>query len=381
MSVRATAREAGYSDHTLLSKVLNGQREPTPYLAARLDDALGADGEIKAALPPRPAVPAQKSAAAEIEAIELARRAMASDVGDGTCERLERAVDDLAIAYPSTPPTDLLPRVRAHLGYAERLLDGRATLGQRRRLLASCGWLSLLTATLLTDLHQDAPALAWLRTAADLAREAGHRELGAWCAETRAWKALTDGGYRQAVELSRAAQRAAYAGSSAHIQSTAQEGRAWARLGDSREARAALAAVERMVSPLPQPDRPEHHYVYDPQKADVYIATTLTWLGDAAAEGAARDVLASLEDDGTVPPRPRRIALARLDLGLALAGAGKDDEAAASALDAVRSGRLAPVDRPRVREIVAAASAVHAPGARELAEAYRAAFGGRAIEP
>lgn len=40
MSVRATASAAGYSDHTLLSKVLNGHKPVTPYLAAKLDRAL-----------------------------------------------------------------------------------------------------------------------------------------------------------------------------------------------------------------------------------------------------------------------------------------------------------------------------------------------------
>jgi hypothetical protein len=68
------------------------------------------------------------------------------------------------------------------------------------------------------------------------------------------------------------------------------------------------------------------------------------------------------------PPRLRRIALARLDLGLALITAGKLDEAASSALNAVRSGRLAPVDAPRIREIAAAVAVV--PEARELNEAY-----------
>jgi len=34
MSLRATARAAGYSDHTLLSKALGGHKPVTPYLAA-----------------------------------------------------------------------------------------------------------------------------------------------------------------------------------------------------------------------------------------------------------------------------------------------------------------------------------------------------------
>jgi len=49
MPVRATARAAGYSDHTLLSKVLNGHKPVTPWLAAKLDRALDAGGAIAAA--------------------------------------------------------------------------------------------------------------------------------------------------------------------------------------------------------------------------------------------------------------------------------------------------------------------------------------------
>jgi tetratricopeptide (TPR) repeat protein len=381
-SVRATARAAGYSDHTLLSKVLNGHKAPTHYLAGRLDDALGAGGEIKAAMPRQPAAkpqPTAASGAVEIEAIELARRALASDVGDGTCERIELAVDDLAIAYPGTPPAELLPRVRAHLGYADGLLGGRATLGQRRRLLVSCGWLSLLAATVLADLHENVPATAYARTAAELAAEAGHAEIAAWSLETRAWIALTSGGYRQAVTLSQAAQQAAPRGTSAYIQSTAQEGRAWARLGDAARTRDALARVEALASPLPVPDQPEHHYKYDPAKAEAYVVTTLAWAGDPAAEEYARHVLARFE--APAAPRFRRATAARLDLALTLGRQGKLDEAAGAALQAVTSGYLVPSNYWRAREVIAVVGSSDVPEGRELADAYRAELASRALEP
>lgn len=95
---------------------------------------------------------------------------------------------------------------------------------------------------------------------------------------------------------------------------------------------------------------------------------------------AIRDLaadLAALENHGDSPPRPRPIALAWLDLALGLAAAGKHDEATAEALAAVASGRLAPVDRPRVREIVGAVTSRSAPRAAELAEAYRDGFNDR----
>jgi hypothetical protein len=177
------------------------------------------------------------------------------------------------------------------------------------------------------------------------------------------------------VDISRAAQRVAPKSGSAFIQATAQEGRAWARLGDARETRAALGRVEVLVSPLPVPDRPEHHYRYDPAKSQAYTATTLSWLGDPAAEGYARQVLARLESAADVSPRPRRAATARLDLSLALIAAGRHDEAAGTALQAITSGRIVPSNYWRAREVIHAVARRGLPEASDLAEAYHEACG------
>src|SRR5260370_38761201 len=48
LSLRGLARAAGY-DPSHLSKILSGRKPPSPYLAARLDDVLGADGKVKEA--------------------------------------------------------------------------------------------------------------------------------------------------------------------------------------------------------------------------------------------------------------------------------------------------------------------------------------------
>jgi len=356
-----------------VSNLRSGKARPSPELAADLDEHLSAGG-ILAAL----AVKDRRVALVaddEIAALELGRRAEASDVGDSTCERLELAVDDLATAYPRTAPAELLDRVRSHLGYTTRLLDGRATLGQRRRLLVSGGWLSLLAATCLIDLGQDPPAVAYLRTAAQLAGETGHAEISAWVLETRAWMEVTEGNHRNGIALAQAAQEVAPRNGSAYIQATGQEGRAWARMGDRTETAAVLARMEALVSPLRMPDRPEHHYQYDPAKAEAYTATTLAWAGDPAAERFARGVLARLEAPAAGPPRYRRAAAARLDLSLALVGQDKHDEAAGTALQAVTSGWLVPSNYWRAREVAAAVAARGVPEARELAEAYRAECG------
>jgi transcriptional regulator with XRE-family HTH domain len=360
-------------DRSYVSMLLSGRRRPAPEMAARIDEVLGAGGQLAALAASGRAAAAADAAALddEIVALELARRASASDVGAAAVERIEQAADALAVAYPGTPPGVLLSRVRRHLGYVTSLADARATLAERRRLLAAAGWLSLLAATCMIDLGRRDGAAAHLATAAQLAAETGHAELAAWCLETRAWQVLTDGDYAQAAEISRAAQRVAPAGGSAVIQATAQEGRAMARLGASRETYGALCRVEALVSPLAPPSEPEHHYRYDPAKAEAYVATTLSWIGDKAAVGCTRQVLARLESGAAGgPPRPRRAASARLDLALALAGAGQPAEAAGTALDAVTSGLLVPSNWWRAEEVITAVATRAEPEARELREAY-----------
>ncbi len=369
VGVRALARQVP-CNHALISRYLNGRQVPSPGIAARLDALLGAGGEL-AALATGPTGECGAAADDEIAALELTRHATASEVGAATVEQIEQAVDGLAVAYPGTPPSVLLARVRAHLGYVTGLLERRATFAEHGRLLVAGGWLSLLAATCLIDLHRRPAALAHLRTAAQIAKETGHAEIAAWCLETRAWQVLTDGDYPRAVELAQAAQRAAPRGGSALIQATAQEGRAWARMGAAPHTRDALARTEALVAPLPMPDQPEHHYRYDPAKSDAYVATTLSWLGDPAAERYARQVLARLETATDGPPRPRRAASARLDLALALTSTGRPDEAAATAMEAVTSGLLVPSNYWRAQEVITAMDGKAIPGAADLREAYR----------
>jgi hypothetical protein len=365
-----TLRDFGTISRSYVHDLESGRKRPTPEIAAALDRALDAGGQLTALVRltdhQRPAESAEND---EIEAIELARRVTASDVGAETLRRLESAVDDLATRYSVTPPPDLLGLVKRYLTYSSQLLDPgvRKTLEEHRRLVVVSAWLSLLAATLHIDLKQRGPAAARLATAAALAKHAGHPEIEAWVFETRAWAVLTDGEYVEAVELSRAAQRLAPRGTSVAIQAAAQEGRAWARLGAAKETYGAVDQVNRLVSPLPKPERPEHHYQYDPDKAVAYTATTLAWLGDPAAEGYAREVIARL---GAAGGWPRRVAAAQIDLGLALLAADQPEEAAAVAQTAILSGRIVPSNHWRALEVVEAVEERRLPEAADLRDAY-----------
>jgi hypothetical protein len=111
------------------------------------------------------------------------------------------------------------------------------------------------------------------------------------------------------------------------------------------------------------PDPAEHHYKYDPAKAHSYAATTLAWAGDPAAVTVAREVITELEGEGA---RPRRIASARLDLGLALLATGKPDEAAHEARQAIISGHLVPSTWWRAAEVIDGVAAAGIPEAEDL---------------
>lgn len=213
----------------------------------------------------------------QLDAMELARRVDSSDVSDATLTRIEVAFDDLATAYSTMSPSELRPLVRRHVSYVGQLIEARKTLAQHRRLLVVGGRLTLLAATVQIDLRQRGTGDAHLSTARQLAKHAEHPEIMAWCLETRAWDRLTVGDFAAAARLSQQAQAAAPPGSSAHIQATAQEGRAWARMGRVAETHDALSRTARLVGPLGVPERPEHHYQYDPGKALAYVATTLSW--------------------------------------------------------------------------------------------------------
>jgi transcriptional regulator with XRE-family HTH domain len=370
LSLRELARDAVHGK-SYLHELETGLKQPTLDVARRLDEVLGAGGELASLVRgPGARVGSATAGDSEIEALELARRVEASDVGHETLTRLERAVDDLATSYATTPPQLLLRRVRQHLAYVEQLLDARKTLDQQRRLLVVGAWMSLLSATVLVDLRERAGAAAHLATAKQLAEQAGHAEIQAWCYETAAWQVLTDGDLPAAVDMSRRAQAIAPRGSSALVQATAQEGRAWARMRRGAETRDALDRVDRLVTPLPVPERPEHHYRYDPDKALSYTATTLAWARDPAAEEYARAVIARLEATAGGVPRPRRIASARLDLGLALITADKPDEAADAAVKAITSGRVVPSNWWRATELLAGVEAAGIPEVRELRDAY-----------
>jgi transcriptional regulator with XRE-family HTH domain len=78
MSLRGLAKAASY-DPSYLSKVLSGHKPSSPYLAARLDDALDAGGTIRGRHPAATATPGEQSQPAAADAIGRGRGAPSRD--------------------------------------------------------------------------------------------------------------------------------------------------------------------------------------------------------------------------------------------------------------------------------------------------------------
>lgn len=138
----------------------------------------------------------------------------------------------------------------------------------------------------------------------------------------RAWFALTNGRYREVVEAAQAGQDAAQ-DRSVSVQLLAQEAKAWARMGNQRNTVRALEKGRVLLSSLPYPDRPDNHFVVDPEKFDFYAMDCHRLIGDdALAEMYAREIIErSVAPDGWVLS-PMRRAESILTLGVVEARRG-----------------------------------------------------------
>lgn len=261
------------------------------------------------------------------DTLELTRLAEVSDIGAGTIEALHETADLLCRAYPSTPAAILRDRTKRRLQHVIRLLGGRSTLTQHRELLVAAAWLAVLLGCLHYDQGEREEAEAARQAAYQWAKQAGHAELMGWAYEMSAWFALVDGRYEQLIEFAQAGQAVAGAGS-AGVQLTLQEAKAWSRLGDHKQAEAALGRGAEMLSRMPVPVHPEHHFVFDHTKWMFYASTCYVWLGDNdRAEEHAREVITQhVRPDGSTNA-PMRVAQSRINLGIVAARRGNLDEA------------------------------------------------------
>lgn len=310
MSLRDLARHVP-CDSGNLSKIARGQKRPSPELAARLDEVLGAGGGLAALAP----AVAPGALVTDLDLIELARRAEASDLGSGTLDLLNVAVDGMCGDYPGADAAALSARAGRHLRYVTRLLGGRVTLAQHRELLVISGWLSALIVCTCYDTGDAVTARTACRMTRQFGSQAAHAVLVAWSFEIAAWFALVESGCPETVALSEAGlERAGVKNTRVQL---------------------SLQASRTRLDRLPPPEQHGDHFVFDGAKYEFYVATILTWLGsdDVAAEAQVREVVRQC---GEVGGWPTRLGTMRLNLGLLAARRGHLDEAISHGSAALR---------------------------------------------
>ena len=263
------------------------------------------------------------------DTMELACLIDGAEIGVGTLDALEEATDLLCRAYPKTPSAALKVRIKRRLKHVIDLLGRRITIDQHRRLLVVAGWMTALLGCVHYDMQEPEEAEAARRTAHQIAKEAGDPNLLAWACEMAAWFALVENRYEDAID---AADAGLGAGASANVmvQLHLQEAKGHARMANSRETHRALKEAEEILSKLPPPEHPDHHFVFDHSKWMHYTATIYTWLGDdrKAKEHATEVIDDHLRPDGS-SRAPMRTAEARLSLATVHARQGDLDGAVA----------------------------------------------------
>ena len=346
ISLRGLAKASNY-DPSYLSKVLSGHKPSSPYLAARLDDALGAGGAIRDAVQQplsqhaRKASTPQRKPSGAVEALQAAMTGdpAGRDIGaDGLAELVLHYAHTLAVAPSAAVYGELL----SARSFAATLL-GRSSPRQRPDLTVTAGWLSSLLAISAADLGDHAAAVVWCADTERRGRDASYPELLGWAALTRSLIAWYQGDPLASAAAAKRGQADGQPGSVAHAKLAAQEMRCQAMLGDAAgmtDARhRAAAAMARLGPPIPAAS------VYSvPRAGDPpYTATSLLLAGRyaEAAQMTRRIIDVAYRPQARTPwDQPTNYARTLLILALAAAGLGDLDQAVAAGTAALDCGRV-----------------------------------------
>ncbi|UJW35668.1 XRE family transcriptional regulator [Saccharothrix sp. AJ9571] len=274
-----------------------------------------------------------------MDTLELLRRVRASAIDSSTIDALNITIEQLCCDYPHADARQLMQTGKKWLGKMTELLNGRLTLAQHREILANAGMLALLVGCLEYDTGDSRSAEATRRMAMELGKEAENAGIVGWSHEMLAWFHLTAGNYRAVIP----AAEAGTISSSSHsvaVQLYGQQAKAYARMGMAEEVHKALDSGSELLSRLPYPDRPENHFVVDPDKWDFYAMDTYRIVGeDQLAQRNAEEVMRRSVNSEGVPMAPMRIAEAQLTLAVIAARRGDVEEAAALGIQALQKGR------------------------------------------
>ncbi|HSV67110.1 MAG TPA: helix-turn-helix domain-containing protein [Mycobacteriales bacterium] len=337
MSLADLAKVTHYSKGHL-SRVENDRDVPSLALIRAIDEALVANGALIAIAPVvargLPVLSGAAVAASNEEALMMAtadetarhgRRIGNSNVEDGQLDRLEVALNHVAVGLMAEPLVPLVLEARQVRDEAFNALEGRQYPRQSRRLYAigakACGLLAGVTADRfgLSDVATQHANVAV--AAAGLAEDPA---LLAWARSLQSTIAFWQGRYRTAATIAREA-RAGLAGGGVEVARLASvEARAWAKLGDRESMNAALD-VARAARDEDGPAAGVGVIAYPYSNQLRVAATARLWAGEydrARTELTEALSLLAQEYDSVA-----HVAAARADLALAHLQSGELDAA------------------------------------------------------
>jgi transcriptional regulator with XRE-family HTH domain len=279
MSLRGLACAAGY-DASHLSKVLNGHKPASAYMAARLDDALGAEGKIKDALasPPWPA--------AMLRSRDLTTWIRESNTSDDAIQQIAQAAGYLGEAHGTVPAKRVLAEVlKLHRQAQAILRSGKQRLRQTRELMRIDSGLLAHACLLLGDLGQNRVAREYGSAALLFAQEAEADEAISWSvqAKTARWQER----YVESAELARRGFEAS-ALTPTRVELAYREANAIALFGDSGRALRALQLAEKAAETLPATDSATSVWSFPAERQAVFALSVAIHTGDS--ESALRAV-------------------------------------------------------------------------------------------
>ncbi len=278
------------------------------------------------------------------EAMEFTRGTAVSAVGAGMLEHLEAVLTDLDRSYWAKSPGELFAVARAYRRRVDQLIQGRHTLKEERELYVYAAWLSELLALLAHDFGFPLAAEAYAIDCYEHADQAGHGVLCAWATETMATIAIYAARPGKAVvSATKGIDKVPHHHPLA-VRLRAQAACACARQGHRDECVELLTEAHKLHDRLPA--KPSSRIsvdngIFASLAVTARTASSYIWLADyKQAETHARTALAVGESAAPPNCSPRRDAIARIDLSIALAHLGSLDEATSHGSQALSSVRV-----------------------------------------
>jgi tetratricopeptide (TPR) repeat protein len=338
-----------------------------PDRRAALKAAIGAGAVALYGGPPDHAV---------TEAMAWTRDLERTDIGPGTLDHLALAVERLGTTYAAAPPARTWPTVLLYRRQAASLLAGRHTLKEGRELTRCAGMLSVVLAWLAHDLGDTATAEAYCLDGWTHGEHSEVPEVCAWADDCRATVALYDDRPAEALAAAVRGLSLAPAGSDARARLAGQVARAQAATGRLMEYRSSAALARGFEDRLPT--HGVGLFAADVVRISSFEASGYRWLGlPEPARRSAEEAVARYREVPYAKQSPTRMAIALLDLAMALAALGEPEGALELGREALATERPAAVIAIRAEELALLLMRSHRKLARvrEFAERLRSCSG------